>query len=104
MSELLPPSLTWWEYVQRVTQGASQSAIARTINLSGATVSRWQDHPPKPESAAAFAHAYNRPVLEAFIYAGYLTPQDAEVPVTLDVPGVLTDRYLLDELERRLRR
>jgi len=60
---------------------------------------------PDPVPVAAFARAYHRPVLEAFIAAGFLTAQEAgEQPTALPLSPVksLTDDELLDEVRRRL--
>lgn len=70
----------WWEYVQRVTRGATQSEIARRLGLGQTSISRWQRGEPRPENVRAFAKAYNRPVTEAMIAAGYMEPED--VPPT----------------------
>lgn len=68
--------MTWWDYVRRVTGGASRTEIAHRLGISPSSVGRWTTSEPKPESVRAFAVAYRRPVSEAFVAAGYLQPDD----------------------------
>lgn len=96
--------MTWWQYVSTVGGGASQAAIARRAHLSPATVSRWQSGEPHPRNVAAFAIAYGRPVLEAFVAAGFLTEDDARAQVVRIDRAALTDDELVDELRDRLAR
>lgn len=93
----------WWSYVEQVTEGAAGEQIARRLEVSGATVSRWKTVTPRPEMAARFAREYGRPVLEAFVAAGFLTGIEAgEAPVHRDDPEGLSNDELLAELARRL--
>ncbi|HZC25507.1 MAG TPA: helix-turn-helix transcriptional regulator [Actinopolymorphaceae bacterium] len=71
-------SMSWWEYVQRVTRRGSQHEIARRIGISPSSVNRWKTSDPKPESVRALAVEYGRPVQEAFVAAGYLQPEDVD--------------------------
>lgn len=93
---------TWWEYVTQVGGGASQAVIARRTNLSPATVSRWQGSEPHPRNVAAFALAYGRPVLEAFVAAGFLTDEQAKAQVIRADARALTDDELLGEVRARM--
>lgn len=97
-------AMTWWQYVEHVTDKATQEAIARRVNVSTPTVSRWQGSTPKPETVAAFARAYSRPVLEAFIAAGFLTEEDARVQVIVERYETPDDDTLLRLLSERLGR
>lgn len=69
----------WWEYVQRVSGGDSQSEIARRLGLSAGAVNRWQHTGPKPVNVSEFARAYGRPVPEAMVAAGFMDESDLEV-------------------------
>lgn len=94
--------MSWWAYVQRVSKGANQTDIGKAIGVSGPTINRWQSSAPKPANVAAFARAYKRPILEAFIEAGYLSREEAAVN---EIPADLTevsDDDLLAEVRRRL--
>lgn len=97
--------MRWTEYVQSVTSGDKQVAIAARTGVDQATISRWlrDDHARcSPVSVTKFAHGYKRPVLEAFVAAGLLDERDARVrvihPRTLD--GFTVDE-LLAEVSKR---
>jgi transcriptional regulator with XRE-family HTH domain len=94
----------WWRYVTEVAGGDSQAKLARRTGLSPATVSRWQGADPRPHNVAVFAAAYGRPVLEAFVAAGFLTEQQARAQVVRADPTVLTDDELLAEVRARMGR
>ncbi|MEV4097013.1 helix-turn-helix domain-containing protein [Streptosporangium saharense] len=95
--------MSWWEYVQRVSGEITQAAIAERMGMSQSAVGRWQSSTPKPEAVRAFAHAFDRPVVEAFVAAGFLTEEEAELrEVPADLARVDTE-YLLEELRRRTR-
>lgn len=60
---------------------------------------------PGPGLAAQFARGYKRPVLEAFVAAGFLTEAEAKVrPVAAPSPDSLTDQELVEEILRRMSR
>lgn len=94
--------MTWWDYVTD-RGGDNQSVIARRLGIPTATVSRWQGSTPKPESVAAFARAYGRPALEAFVAAGFLTADEAgEQPTAPPSLATLSDDDLIEEVRRRM--
>lgn len=91
--------MTWFDWLQKVSQGATPTAIARHLQTQPSTVTRWRDgSSPSTEQASAAAHAYGRPVLEAFVAAGFLTDEEAGAS-----PAVLSD-LTTDELFEELRR
>lgn len=96
--------MTWWQYVQSVAGGDQQNAIARRLGVDQSTVSRWKASgiPGKPENVVALARAYGRPVLEAFVAAGFLSKEDAGATVTVPDIGQLSDDDLLSEVKRRM--
>lgn len=94
--------VTWWQYVHNVTGGSSQVEVYKRTGISQATISRWQRSMPQPDSAAQFARAYGRPVLEAFVAAGYLSEEEASATVTVPDIGALSDDELLAEIKRRM--
>jgi transcriptional regulator with XRE-family HTH domain len=74
--------MRWSEYVERVIGSDRQVDVARRTGINQTTISRWlapqTDHSRRTsQSVAAFARAYGRPVLEAFVVAGFLTPEEA---------------------------
>jgi len=97
-------AVKWWQYVQDVSDGAQQSEIARRLRVDQSTVSRWKGGVPgKPENVVRFAREYRRPVLEAFVAAGFLTTEDANATVTVPDIGQLSAADLLAEVRRRMR-
>lgn len=94
--------MQWIEYVGQVAKGDSQAAIGAKAGVDSSTVFRWgKGLAPKPETVVAFARAYSRPVLEAFVAAGFLTAEDAgERPVGR--PDI--SQFDLDELLAEIRK
>lgn len=96
---------TWWQYVERVTAGATQVAIAQATGVDKATVWRWKKS-PGPEAAIRIARAYKRPIAEALAASGAITADEAgvkEVTVTI-APSDLDDEDLIRELRSRMTR
>lgn len=94
--------MAWMDYVKRVAGSDTPSDIARRTGLGPSSVTRWQISAPKPDNIRAFAKAYNRPVLEAFVEAGLLTQEEADVTtLPADLAEVDSDA-LLAEIRRRL--
>jgi hypothetical protein len=77
------PANAWWTYVQATSENSTPSTIARKIGVNQSSVWRWQETSPSVAGARAFALGYARPVLEAFVAAGFLTPDEA-YPVAQD--------------------
>lgn len=99
-------SVMWWDYVQQVAKGAKQAEIAEKAGVNQVTVSRWKKgaDSARPENVAAFARAYDRPVLEAFVAAGFLTAEEANVrPGAVHAVSDLDDEALVGEIARRLK-
>lgn len=94
--------MTWWAYVQTWCGQDNPTDIGRKIGIAGPTVHRWNRSEPKPDSVRAFADAYGRPVIEAFIAAGFLTPEQAAATVILQGVDSITDEQILAELGARL--
>lgn len=101
--------VSWWEYVQEVAGTTNQTEIARRTGLTQPSVNRWRSVSPRPENVVAFARAYNRPALEAFKEAGFLTDEDVLLTeVQADVDSLSTDdltallHRIGDELRRRI--
>lgn len=96
--------MTWWTYVQRHAAGARNAHIAAAIGITPSSVGRWSSGSnPDPAQAAAFARAYGRPVLEAFVAAGFLTPREAgERPAAAPSLATLSDIDLINEVWSRM--
>ncbi|WP_242890752.1 hypothetical protein [Actinomadura litoris] len=69
---------TWWKYVCETAGTDNQSTIAARIGRHPSSLNKWpQGATPRVESVRAFAEAYDRPILEAFVAAGLLTEEEA---------------------------
>lgn len=100
----LSPMSTWYDYVQRIAGSASQTQIERETGIRQSNLSRWKNGgTPAPEHAARIANSYGRPVLEAFVAAGFLTAEQANAQVVVD-PSLshFSDETLVNEIGRRL--
>lgn len=71
----------WAAYVAAVVpSGERQEDIGKRVGQTQATISRWLSGKTAPDEAAAvaaFAKAYKRNVLEAFVAAGFLDEAEA---------------------------
>lgn len=77
---------TWSRYVRRTSGNASGSEIEKKTGIGQSTVSRWfSGTVPTPAHAAKFAQSYGGNVLEAFVAAGFLTPDEAGVPPRAEI-------------------
>jgi transcriptional regulator with XRE-family HTH domain len=96
--------MSWSEYISLVAPRGQQKDIAAAAGVDGSTVSRWRSGlAPKPENVAAFARAYDRPVLEAFVAAGFLTEEEAgQQPVGRPRLSELSTDELLHEIRERI--
>ncbi|WP_051761338.1 GIY-YIG nuclease family protein [Microbispora rosea] len=97
---------SWWEYVEHVTNRATQAAIANATGVDKVTVWRWRAEraTPKPEVAIRLARAYGRPVLEALAASGAITYEEASVTEVVVERGIsdIGDEDLLAEMRRRV--
>lgn len=102
---------TWWEYVDRITGGADQKAVATAAGIDTSQVSRWsKGGNPGAKHVIQFARHYQRPPVEALIAAQYLNEDEAAGIAVLDVsvrdmsPDALAAEIgsLVAELRRRI--
>lgn len=70
------PAHGWWAYVLSTSENATPSEIARKIGVSQSSVWRWKESSPSVAGVRSFAQGYERPVLEAFVHAGFLRPEE----------------------------
>ena len=95
-------AMTWWQNVEQTAAGDKPEHIA--CRTSSPTVGRWRTSVPRPESVASFARAYGRPVLEAFVAAGFFAAEEVRAQVAIIRIEEPSDDELLDMLVGRLRR
>lgn len=100
--------MEWSTYVRRVIGTDKQVDVARKTGVDQTTISRWLN-PERgaarisSQSVAAFARGYDRPVLEAFVVAGFLTEREAGITPTPPPPlESVPSPELVKELTRRL--
>jgi transcriptional regulator with XRE-family HTH domain len=98
--------VSWREFLGKATQGDDQSVIAKRTAVDQSTVSRWvtTGRPGKVENVVKLARAYNVPVLQAFLAAGFLTEEEANVrPSAAPDYSQLTNDELLELVRARMR-
>lgn len=97
--------MSWWDYVQKYANGDSNADIARSVGVTPSSIGRWVNGGVDPNKAAAFARSYGRPVLEAFIAAGFLSPEEARATVVVRESRTIRDfsnEELLEVIRERL--
>jgi hypothetical protein len=100
--------MSWREYVSQIVGPDRQVDIAHRTGIDQGTISRWMrdDHDASAVSSRSvrlFALGYGRPVLEAFVVAGFLTAEEAGIKQPTRVGWEdITNEALADEVRRRL--
>ena len=100
--------MSWWEYVKRTakTDADSPKAMSLRTGIDAPHFSKWKrGDAPGPRLAAEFARGYDRPVLEAFVAAKFLTADEAKVrPAAAPDYTRLTNDELLELVRSRMRK
>jgi transcriptional regulator with XRE-family HTH domain len=98
----------WYLFVERELddRGWTGAEFARRTSVSASRLNAWKDGgTPTPDLVRMVAEAFNVPILEAYVHAEFLTPEEAtgvaQIAPTPDM-SALSDRALIRELERRL--
>lgn len=100
--------MNWSEYVARVIGDDRQVEVARKTGVDQTTISRWLNPATSTtrrtsQSVRLFALGYNRPVLEAFVVAGFLSKEEAGMHAEPLVDlATVPSQELIRELDRRL--
>lgn len=96
--------MSWWTYVTRTSGTESPKAMATKTGIDGPNFSKWKaGQIPGPQVVAAFARAYDVPVLEAFVAAGFLTAEEArQRPAAQPSWDGIPDAELVRIISRRL--
>lgn len=94
----------WYEYVVQTAGTTSQMEIQRLSGIHQSTVAKWKAGTrPSPAQVAKFATEMKVGVLDAFIVAGYLTPEQAGVrPTVTPRLSAVSEGQLIAELAKRL--
>lgn len=98
--------MSWSEYVLRHAGDEVNRLVAAKVHVTEPTVSRWKKggQGVSAAQAARFARAYDRPVLEAFVAADFLTADEAgERPSGVPDYTQLTNDELLELVRARMR-
>ena len=72
--------MSWQDYVDGLVGEMPNRVASARSGVTEATISRWRSggiKSPDARQVASFARGYDRPVLEAFIAAGFLEPEEA---------------------------
>jgi transcriptional regulator with XRE-family HTH domain len=97
--------MSWWDYVERTAGTDVLVEIVQRTGIQSPTLSRWRSGKQGVDatSAAKFARAYGRPVLEAFVEAEFLTAEEAKQrPTAAPSLDSLTDEQLVTLIAKRL--
>lgn len=100
-----PSTETWPEYLRRITCGATQIQIAARIGIGRLSVCNWLRGKtrPKAETVIMVARVYQRSPVEALVAAGYLDPDETDVPVEVRTSlRTVSGQDLAAEIARRL--
>lgn len=105
MSASLTP-MTWSDYVRHTIGTDQQVDAARRTRVDQTTISRWVrgGQAGRAENVVKFARAYQRPVLEALVVAGFISESEARAQVTITKRENPSDEQLLELIAARLRR
>lgn len=95
----------WPEYLRRITGGATQGQIAERIGIGRLSVCNWLHGKtrPKAETVIVVARVYQRSPIEALLAAGYLRPDETDLPIRLQTSlSKVSGDDLAAEVSRRL--
>lgn len=98
--------MSWREFVVATMGTDQQQTAAGKASLNPSTISRWlaTGKPGEATNVAAFARAYGKPVLEAFVAAGFLSAAEAKArPAAAPDFTQLTNDELLELVRARMR-
>lgn len=106
-----PPAQRWVSYATGIcaVHDISQRQFCERIGLGSAAWTHWTKLPPekrfviRPETAENVSKAFDRPIIEVYIAAGYGTAEDYGVSIGRGDASTIPNSALLAELSSRLR-
>jgi transcriptional regulator with XRE-family HTH domain len=100
--------VTWSEYVGRTVGDDQGRDFESKTGLDGSTLSRWKRGEVsglRADKVSDFARGYNVSVLEAYIEAGFLSPEEAAArPARRPDLTTITNDELVELVRQRLAR
>jgi len=93
----------WVEWVQEVTDGASNGAIAARIGVARSNVSHWMNDGIPAHAVILIATNFGGDLTEGFIAAGYLRAEHTRCLGWRYTVGQIPAAELLAELRKRQR-
>lgn len=98
--------MTWSEYVARISGDDQGRDFQAKTGIDGSTLSRWRRGKStglRADTVAAFARGYRVPVLEAFVEAGFISPEEAAVrPAGKPDLNAISNAELVELVRQRL--
>lgn len=91
-------------WMQRTTGGDSLRAIAKHIDVSPSTISRYveRNNTLSPEHVIKISRAYGASVVDALVDTGHLMEHEADLAGVSTALGHATNEQILDEMMRRV--
>lgn len=98
--------MTWSQYVARTCGDDQGRDFEAKTGIDGSTLSRWRRGDSgglRADKVAAFARGYSRPVLEAFVEAGFISAAEAgAAPPGKPDLSAITNEELVELIRHRL--
>lgn len=97
----------WYSFVERELEARrwTGAEFARRTGVSASRLNAWKEGgTPTPDLVRMVAKAFDVPILEAFVHAEFLSPEEtSQVAFVASTDlSTISDRALVRELERRL--
>lgn len=96
----------WWAFVSRymALRKMNSTQVAERAGFNKSRMTDWSDGKAvSPKLARDTAKALNAPVLDAFVAAGYLEPEDTNAEVIEKPASSLSDDELLIAIDNRVK-
>ena len=102
----MPVTESFWDYLMRITDGATGVTISRAAEVDAGNVSRWKTGKTRPsaETVVKIARTWHRPPVEALVASGHLSADEVGgdvVEVAMSAGDLAVDD-LIEEMRRRI--